>query len=111
MAQRVLIAAAVALEPALILADEPTSALDVTIQAQIMELLRGLVAGRGVSIVFVTHDIALVAEYCERVVVLRAGEVVEQGLVSEVIHAPRHPYTIELVEAARPVMLVRGGAA
>ena len=113
MAQRVLIAAALALEPALILADEPTSALDVTIQAQIMELLRGLVEERGVSIVFVTHDIALVAEYCERVVVMRTGEVVEQGPVREVIHAPKHPYTVELVDSARPVQLVArdGGAA
>lgn len=111
MAQRVLIAAAVALEPALILADEPTSALDVTIQAQIMELLRGLVVDRGVSFVFVTHDIALVAEYCERVVVMRSGEVVEQGPVADVIHSPRHPYTLDLVESARPVLLAQGGGA
>ena len=105
MAQRVLIAAALSLEPSLLLADEPTSALDVTIQAQIMELLRALVSDRGVSIVFVTHDIALVAEYCDRVVVLRAGEVVEQGRVADVIHAPQHPYTVDLVESARPVVL------
>ena len=105
MAQRVLIAAAVALEPSLILADEPTSALDVTIQAQIMELLRRLVAERGVSIVFVTHDIALVSEYCNRVVVMREGEIVEQGPVSEVIHAPRDAYTRDLVESARPLLI------
>ena len=105
MAQRVLIAAALSLEPSLLLADEPTSALDVTIQAQIMELLRALVRDRGLSIVFVTHDIALVAEYCDRVVVMRTGKVVEQGSVADVIHAPQHPYTSDLVESARPVVL------
>lgn len=101
MAQRVLIATAVALQPELILADEPTSALDVTIGAQIMELLRRLVAERGVSVVLVTHDVALVAEYCDRVLVMQGGVVVEAGRTADVIHAPRHAYTAELVRAAR----------
>jgi ABC-type glutathione transport system ATPase component len=105
MAQRVLIACAVALEPEMILADEPTSALDVTIQAQIMELLARLVKERDLAVVFVTHDIALVAEYCDRVVVMRTGEIVEQGPVSEVIHSPKHEYTRDLVDAARPITI------
>jgi len=107
MAQRVLIALALAAQPRVIVADEPTSALDVTIQAQIMELLRTLVDERGVSLVFVTHDIALVGEYCERVAVMNRGAVVEQGASDEVIYAPRHEYTRGLVEAARPL---RGGS-
>jgi peptide/nickel transport system ATP-binding protein len=103
LAQRVLIANALVAEPVVILADEPTSALDVTIQAQIMELLRSLVDERGVSIIFVTHDIALVGEYCERVAVMNRGEVVEQGSSEDVIYAPAEEYTRHLVSAARPV--------
>jgi ABC-type dipeptide/oligopeptide/nickel transport system ATPase component len=102
MAQRVIIAIAVSMDPAVIVADEPTSALDVTIQAQIMELLQQMVAERDLAILFVTHDIALVSEYCRRVVVMRSGEVVEQGLTSEVLYAPQHEYTRELVAASRP---------
>lgn len=107
MAQRVIIAIAVSMNPAVIVADEPTSALDVTIQAQIMELLQRMVRERGLAILFVTHDIALVSEYCRRVVVMRRGEVVEHGLVSDVLQHPAHPYTRELVEASRPVIARR----
>ena len=104
MAQRVLIAIAIALEPAVILADEPTSALDVTVQAQIMELLMGMVAERQLAIVFVTHDIALVGEYCDRATVMNAGRVVESGPVEEVIYRCRDECTRRLVEAARPAL-------
>ncbi len=103
LAQRVLIASALATEPAVILADEPTSALDVTIQAQIMELLRSLVDERGLSIVFVTHDVALVGDYCERVAVMNRGEIVEQGASEDVIYSPTEDYTRHLVDAARPI--------
>jgi ABC-type dipeptide/oligopeptide/nickel transport system ATPase component len=106
MAQRVLIAIALSLEPEVLLADEPTSALDVTIQAQIMELIRALVDKRGLSVLFVTHDIALVAEYCDAVLVLKDGQVVERGPVDRVIHRPARDYTRELVDAAHPVGLV-----
>jgi ABC-type glutathione transport system ATPase component len=102
LAQRVLIANALVAEPVVILADEPTSALDVTIQAQIMELLRSLVDERDLSIIFVTHDIALVGEYCERVAVMNRGEIVEQGRSEDVIYGPAEEYTRHLVNAARP---------
>jgi ABC-type dipeptide/oligopeptide/nickel transport system ATPase component len=105
MAQRVLIATALVLEPAVLLADEPTSALDVTIQAQIVRLLRALTEERGLAIVLVTHDIALVAEHCSRAVVMQRGKIVEFGTAAQVIHAPRHDYTIGLIESARPSRL------
>jgi len=107
MAQRVLIAMALGAEPLVIIADEPTSALDVTIQAQIMELLRSLVDERGVSIIFVTHDIALVGEYCERVAVMNQGAIVEQGSSDDVIYAPTQDYTRHLVDSARPLRWAR----
>jgi ABC-type dipeptide/oligopeptide/nickel transport system ATPase component len=110
MAQRVLIAIALSLEPEVLLADEPTSALDVTIQAQIMDLIRSLALDRGLSVLFVTHDIALVAEYCDSVLVLDQGQVVEYGTVDRVIHRPAHEYTRELVAAADPIGLVETGA-
>jgi ABC-type dipeptide/oligopeptide/nickel transport system ATPase component len=100
MAQRVLIAIALSLEPEILLADEPTSALDVTIQAQIMELIRSIVGERGLSVLLVTHDIALVSDYCDDVLVLSHGEVVERGPVEQVIHRPARDYTRELVESA-----------
>jgi ABC-type dipeptide/oligopeptide/nickel transport system ATPase component len=100
MAQRVLIAIALSLQPEILLADEPTSALDVTIQAQIMELIRSIVDERGLSVLFVTHDIALVSDYCDDVLVLSQGEIVESGPVEQVIHRPAHDYTRELVQSA-----------
>jgi len=100
MAQRVLIAIALSLEPEILLADEPTSALDVTIQAQIMEVIRSMVGERGLSVLLVTHDIALVSDYCNDVLVLNHGEVVERGPVEQVIHRPEREYTRELVESA-----------
>jgi ABC-type dipeptide/oligopeptide/nickel transport system ATPase component len=104
MAQRVLIAIALSLEPEILLADEPTSALDVTIQAQIMELIRSIVDERGLSVLLVTHDIALVSDYCDDVLVLNQGEVVERGSVDQVIHRPEREYTRELVESAHLVV-------
>jgi dipeptide transport system ATP-binding protein len=99
MSQRVMIAMAIACHPRLLLADEPTTALDVTIQAQIMDLLRKLQRRQGMALVLITHDLALVAENCVRVVVMYAGQVMETGEASEVFRAPRHPYTAALLNA------------
>jgi peptide/nickel transport system ATP-binding protein len=101
MRQRVLIAMALACEPRLLIADEPTTALDVTLQAQILELLGQAQRKAGMGMLLVTHDLALVAETCQRVVVLRAGQVVEQGPVTRCLVTPGHPYTAELLRAAR----------
>ncbi|GAA2103234.1 ABC transporter ATP-binding protein [Actinomadura alba] len=99
MRQRLLIAMAVALDPSVLLADEPTTALDVTIQSQIMELLRELRAERDMAVVLITHDLAVVAEQADHVVVMYAGRVVEAGPVKEVFAEPRHPYTKGLLES------------
>jgi peptide/nickel transport system ATP-binding protein len=101
MKQRVMIAMALANRPELLIADEPTTALDVTIQAQVLNLLRDLQRELGTGIVFVTHDLAVVAEIADRVVVMYAGRAVEQGSVYDVLERPAHPYTIGLL-AARP---------
>jgi oligopeptide/dipeptide ABC transporter ATP-binding protein len=93
MRQRVMIAMALSLDPALLIADEPTTALDVTIQAQIIELLRELNQSRGLSIVLITHDMGVVAEIADRVAVMYAGRIVEQGTLDEVFYDPQHPYT------------------
>ncbi len=97
MAQRVMIAMALACEPELLIADEPTTALDVTIQAQILDLMRNLRDETGTAIVLITHDLGVVAEMCDRVAVMYAGEIVEQADVSSVFGAPRHPYTRGLI--------------
>ncbi|WP_396911002.1 dipeptide/oligopeptide/nickel ABC transporter permease/ATP-binding protein [Mycolicibacterium sp.] len=101
MAQRVAIARALAGEPELLIADEPTTALDVTVQAEILDLLRTLQRERGMSIVLITHDWGVVADLCDRAVVLYAGQVVERGELGEIFRAPRHPYTRAL-HAANP---------
>jgi microcin C transport system ATP-binding protein len=101
--QRVCIAMALACEPHLLIADEPTTALDVTIQAQILDLLKRLQRERGLAVLFITHDLGLVRELADRVVVMRNGEAVEQGLVSEVFAAPKHPYTRGLL-TCKPVL-------
>jgi ABC-type glutathione transport system ATPase component len=97
--QRVAIALAIALRAEVLLADEPTSALDVTVQAEVLELLRELRDTRGMAILFVSHDLAVIAELCDRVAIMRSGQVIEQGRTQEVIAAPQQDYTRELLAA------------
>lgn len=99
MRQRVMIAMALVMEPRLVIADEPTTALDVTIQAQILELLKALQQKVGMSILLITHDLGVVAETCTRVIVMYGGEVVEEAPVDELFAAPHHPYTEGLLGA------------
>jgi peptide/nickel transport system permease protein len=98
--QRTMIATAVANRPRLLIADEPTTALDVTIQAQILELLATLTSHGDMGLIFITHNLAVVAEIADRVCVMYAGEIVEQGPVAEVFARPRHPYTAALIASA-----------
>jgi oligopeptide/dipeptide ABC transporter ATP-binding protein len=93
MRQRLMIAIALACKPRLLIADEPTTALDVTVQAQVLELIAELRARLGMSVVLISHDLAVVAERCDRIVVMYAGQVVETGPTADVIARPRHPYT------------------
>jgi peptide/nickel transport system ATP-binding protein len=97
MRQRVVIALALAAEPRLLIADEPTTALDVSIQAQIIGLLKRLARERGAAVMLITHDMGVIAETAQRVAVMYAGRIVEVGPVRDVIHAPRHPYTVGLM--------------
>jgi len=99
MRQRVLIAAAFGLEPKLVIADEPTTALDVTVQKQILRLIRSLQERHGTSVLFVSHDLGVVAKICDRVAVLYMGKVVEQGTTADVLNTPRHAYTKALLAA------------
>jgi peptide/nickel transport system ATP-binding protein len=97
MRQRVVIALAIAAEPKLIIADEPTTALDVSIQAQIIALLKRLAASHGTAVMLITHDMGVIAETSQRVAVMYAGRIAEIGPVRDVIHAPKHPYTVGLM--------------
>jgi peptide/nickel transport system ATP-binding protein len=97
MRQRAMIALAVACDPVLLIADEPTTALDVTIQAQILDLMRDLKASTGAAIILITHDLGVVAEVCDEVAVMYAGEIVERAPVEALFGAPQHPYTIGLL--------------
>jgi oligopeptide/dipeptide ABC transporter ATP-binding protein len=97
MAQRVLIAMALVNDPALVIADEPTTGLDVTVQAQVLDTLRDLVRARGLGALVITHDLGVVAHYCQRVAVMFAGRIVEDGAVTEVFARPAHPYTQSLI--------------
>ena len=99
MAQRVMIAMAIACRPQLLIADEPTTALDVTVQAQVLDLLLRLQREQGMALILITHDLAIVAETAQRVIVMYAGEVVETGPVPAIFEAPRHPYTQALLAA------------
>ncbi len=115
MRQRVTIAMALACGPSLLIADEPTTALDVTIQAQILDLLQRLQRERGMAMLFVTHNLGVVAEVADRMTVMYAGRVVESGTVAAVFRAPRHPYTVGLMAAmprlGRAAALRRAGLA
>ena len=97
MRQRVMIAMALACDPRLLIADEPTTALDVTLQAQILELMRELKAASGAAIILITHDLGVVAEVCDEVAVMYAGEIVERAAVDELFASPQHPYTVGLI--------------
>ncbi len=99
MRQRVMIAMALSLDPDILIADEPTTALDVTVQAQIMELLRELQQETGMGLILITHDLGVIAEVADNVVVMYAGREVETGEINEVYHHPAHPYTIGLMDS------------
>jgi oligopeptide/dipeptide ABC transporter ATP-binding protein len=99
MRQRMMIAMALACEPALVLADEPTTALDVTIQAQILELLKSLSRRLGAAMLIITHNLGVVARYADRVNVMYAGRIIEQGTARELYAHPRHPYTLGLLRS------------
>jgi len=99
MAQRVVIAIALLLNPPLVIADEPTTALDVTVQRQILDLIKGLIREGQRSMLIVTHDLGVVAQYCDRVVVMYSGRVVEEGPVAKVFTRPLHPYTLALLRS------------
>jgi oligopeptide transport system ATP-binding protein len=99
MRQRAMIAMALSCEPKLLIADEPTTALDVTIQAQIIELMKELKNKINMSIILITHDLGLVADVCERVVVMYGGTIVEQGPVEDIFYNPKHPYTLGLLSS------------
>ncbi|MFL5258481.1 MAG: ABC transporter ATP-binding protein [Hyphomicrobiales bacterium] len=99
MQQRAMIAMGLALEPELLIADEPTTALDVTVQAQVLKLLKEIRDEHGTSILFITHDLGLVTDFCDQVYVMYAGRVVEYGPVDRIFEAPRHPYTAALLAA------------
>jgi len=99
MRQRVMIAMALCCEPEILIADEPTTALDVTIQAQILRLMEELKQKTGASIILITHDLGVIAEVCDRVLVMYAGEIVEAAPVRDIFHRPRHPYTKALLDS------------
>lgn len=109
MRQRICIAMALLCNPELLIADEPTTMLDETIQAQILELLRKLRAERGMSILFITHDLGVVAELCDRVIVMYAGRIVESGPTAAVLADPLHPYTEALLKSTPRVEMKGGG--
>jgi oligopeptide/dipeptide ABC transporter ATP-binding protein len=99
MAQRVMIAMMLSTEPSLLIADEPTTALDVSIQAQVLRLLEALIKKHKASVLLITHDLSIVAETCDRVAVMYAGDMAEVGQVDQIINSPKHPYTIGLMRA------------
>jgi peptide/nickel transport system ATP-binding protein len=107
MQQRAMIAMGLALEPELLIADEPTTALDVTVQAQVLRLLREIRNSHGTAILFITHDLGVIAELCDWVYVMYAGAVLEQGPIAELFTRPSHPYTQMLLRATPTVRSVQ----
>jgi oligopeptide/dipeptide ABC transporter ATP-binding protein len=107
MRQRVMIAIALSCEPKLIIADEPTTALDVTIQAQILELMKELTKRLGVSMIIITHNLGVVARYADRVNVMYAGKIIETGTAKDIYHNPQHPYTLALLKSIPRMDLAR----
>ncbi len=105
MRQRVMIAMALSCEPDILIADEPTTALDVTVQAQILHLIRELVDEIGMSVILITHDLGVVAQVCDEVIVMYAGSVVEQGGIERILQQPKHPYTIGLLHSVPSLLL------
>ena len=99
MRQRVMIAMALACQPQILIADEPTTALDVTIQAQILDLIRDLNEKMNTSVLFITHDLGVVSELCDTVIVMYTGRIVEKAPVRELFNDPKHPYTVGLMSA------------
>jgi len=108
MRQRVMIAMALACEPKLIIADEPTTALDVTIQAQILELMKELTRKMGVAMIIITHNLGVVARYADRVNVMYAGRIIESGTAEQIYHNPKHPYTLALLRSVPRFDHIRG---
>jgi oligopeptide/dipeptide ABC transporter ATP-binding protein len=108
MRQRVMIAMALACEPKLIIADEPTTALDVTIQAQILELMKNLTRQMGVAMIIITHNLGVVARYADRVNVMYAGRIIESGTAQDIYHSPKHPYTLALLRSVPRMDQPRG---
>jgi oligopeptide transport system ATP-binding protein len=107
MRQRVMIATALITQPALLIADEPTTALDVTVQAQILELLRKLQADFGTAVIFITHDIGIVASFCDRVAVMYAGRILETAATARIFDAPKHPYN-QALQRSIPALHAKG---
>ena len=108
MQQRCMIAIALACDPKLLIADEPTTSLDVTIQAQILTLLANLVRDKGAGSIFITHDIGVIAQIAERIMVMYAGKIAELGSTAQVIDDPQHPYTVELLKSLPSLSTARG---
>ncbi len=108
MRQRVMIAMALSCEPKLIIADEPTTALDVTIQAQILELMKNLTRDLGVAMIIITHNLGVVARYADRVNVMYAGKIIESGTAEDIYHNPKHPYTLALLKSVPRLDQPRG---
>jgi oligopeptide transport system ATP-binding protein len=99
MRQRVMISMGLSCNPKLIVADEPTTALDVTIQAELLELMKGLTRDRGTALIIITHNLSIVARYADKVIVMYAGKIIEKAVTRELYRSPRHPYTIGLMES------------
>ncbi len=99
MRQRAMIAMALICNPSLLIADEPTTSLDVTIQAQMLELMRDLRKDFGSSVLFITHNMGVIAQIADEVYIMYLGSIVEKGSVSDIFHDPKHPYTVDLLQA------------